>query len=114
VDYDREALGSAIAAAGQFGHGTFADLEFAGKRIAMLHGDDFKRLEATICGAGGAGWDLVCHGHTHVPRVDRRGKPGGSPGTTLVVNPGALYRASRHTIAFVRLPEVEAEIIALT
>jgi putative phosphoesterase len=111
VDYDREALGAAIAQAGQTCHGELAELDFAGRRIAMLHGDDVKRLNSMI---GSGEWDLVCHGHTHVARVDRRGEPGGSQGGTLVINPGALFRAARHTIAVVKLPELEAEIIAVT
>ena len=104
VDYDRGALRSAIAAAKQSCHDNFAELEFAGRRIAMLHGDDLRLLEETI--AGGR-FHLVCHGHTHVPRVER-------VGDTLVVNPGALYRANRHTIAIVHLSELTAEIIEVT
>jgi predicted phosphodiesterase len=48
----------------------------------------------------------VCYGHTHVAAIDRHGD-------TLVVNPGAIYRASRHTVAIVDLPTVEATIIDL-
>lgn len=103
VDYDRDVLRSAITAAKQSCHETFAELEFAGRRIAMLHGDDVRRLNETI--ASGR-FHLVCHGHTHVPRVERAGD-------TLVLNPGALHRANRHTIAIVRLIELEAEIVSV-
>jgi putative phosphoesterase len=103
VDYGRDALRSAIAAAGQSCHDDFAELELAGKRIAMLHGDDLRRLQATI--AGGR-FDLVCQGHTHVPRVERIGE-------TLVLNPGALFRATPHTFAIVRLDKLDVEIIPL-
>jgi Icc-related predicted phosphoesterase len=34
-------------------------------------------------------------------------------GETLVLNPGALYRANPHTIAVVELPEVSATIVAV-
>jgi putative phosphoesterase len=109
VDYNREALRAAIAAAHQSCHDNFAELDFAGRRIAMLHGDDMRLLEQTI--AGGR-FHLVCHGHTHVPRAERVEHPGKTD--TLVVNPGALYRANRHTIAIVDLSKLEAEIIEVT
>jgi putative phosphoesterase len=86
-----------IEQAGQTFHGRFGSLEIEGRRIAFLHGDDARLLEETI--AGGE-YDLVCHGHTHVAKRHARGK-------TLVVNPGALYRAERHSIAIARLPELE-------
>ncbi len=72
-------------------------------KIALLHGDDQKLLAKTI--ADGL-HQLVCHGHTHVPRQEKIGH-------TLVLNPGALYRANPHTIAIVRLPELDVEIIPM-
>jgi predicted phosphodiesterase len=48
----------------------------------------------------------VCYGHTHVAAIDRHGE-------TIVLNPGAIYRASPHSIAVVDLPAVEASIIEL-
>jgi putative phosphoesterase len=88
---------AAIDGAGGTLHGRFADIEIEGRRIALLHGDDQRRLHEAI--AGGQ-FDLVCHGHTHVAALDRMGN-------TVVLNPGALYRAPRHTIAIARLPELE-------
>ena len=41
--------------------------------------------------------DLLLHGHTHRMRATRVGR-------TLVVNPGALHRAARKTVALVELP----------
>jgi putative phosphoesterase len=102
VDSHR-ALGEAIRAAGQNCHDRFGRLELAGRRIAFLHGDDEALLNDTI--ASGE-WDLVCHGHTHVARRMQRGP-------TLVLNPGAIFRASPHSIACVQLPELEATIISL-
>jgi putative phosphoesterase len=96
-------LRSAIEEAGQVCHGRVGSLELGGVKIALLHGDDERLLEKTIAdGKHG----LVCHGHTHVPRREQ-------VGPTLVLNPGALYRAARHTIAVVELPEVKAEIVAV-
>jgi putative phosphoesterase len=97
VDADTRSLRAAIERVGGSCYGRFGSLEAEGKRIAFLHGDDERLLAETI--AGGR-YNLVCHGHTHVPgeRTD---------GQTIVLNPGALYRARRHTIALVRLPELE-------
>jgi putative phosphoesterase len=98
---DERTLPAAIAAAGQKCHGRFGSLLLEGRKLAWLHGDDEPLLDRTIaCGA----WDLVCHGHTHVPRCERLGR-------TLVLNPGALYRARRHTVAIVELPSLEAAVL---
>jgi putative phosphoesterase len=95
VDYDANVLRSAIEAAGQTYHGRFGELELSGVRIAFLHSDDGKLFRD--CVSSGR-YDLVCYGHTHLARQHREGK-------TLVVNPGALYRANPHSIAVVELPE---------
>jgi putative phosphoesterase len=97
VDTDADELREAIASTGQTLHGRFGTLECEGRRIAFLHGDDERRLRETI--AGGQ-YDLVCYGHTHVPRLERHGG-------TMALNPGALYRAQPHTLAVVKLPEME-------
>lgn len=102
VDRHRE-IGDAIRAAGQTCHDRFGRLELAGRRIAFLHGDDTALLNETT--ASGK-FDLVCHGHTHVARNIERG-------STRVLNPGALYRANPHSIAYVELPKLEATIISL-
>jgi hypothetical protein len=103
VDHDEAELRGAISAAGQTCHGRFGRLELAGRKIGFLHGDDAALLRQTI---DGGKWDLVCHGHTHVARRQQHGK-------TLVLNPGALYRATPHTIAVVELPAMQATIISL-
>lgn len=103
VDGDRRGLEAAIRTAGQQCHGRFGSLEIAETKIAFLHGDDTLLLRQTI--AGGQ-WDIVCHGHTHIARRERQGR-------TLVLNPGALYRATPHSLAYVELPALEATIVAL-
>jgi putative phosphoesterase len=97
VDGDAGALERAAAEAGHVLHGAFGELELAGRRIALLHGDDERRLRQVIASDE---YDLVCHGHTHVPRQERVGR-------TLVLNPGALHRATPHTLAVVELPGLE-------
>jgi putative phosphoesterase len=97
VDSNEQELRAAVAAISGFFHGRFADLRFEGRRVAVLHSDDSKRFLQTIAGGD---FDLVCYGHTHVAEQHHQGN-------TLVVNPGALYRAARHTIAIARLRELE-------
>ncbi len=93
VDSPR-AIRAAIEVAGQFCHDRFADLDWEGVRIAVLHGDDGPLLRQTI--ADGK-FQLVCSGHTHVASESRHNG-------TLALNPGALYRANPHTFAIVELP----------
>ena len=94
VDHNEGELSRAIAAAGQTCHGRFGSLELEGRKIALLHSDDRELFEETI---GSGEWDLVCYGHTHVPEQHQVGR-------TLVLNPGALYRAKPKMLAIVELP----------
>jgi putative phosphoesterase len=103
VDEDWAGLRRAIQAAGQTCHDRFGVIELLGRKIAFLHGDDAPRLKSTI--AAGS-YDLVCYGHTH--RAEQH-----LDGATLVLNPGALYRAQRHTIAIVELPALEAQHVSV-
>jgi uncharacterized protein len=96
-------LQTVIEEAGQTFHVRFGSIELNGIKIALLHGDDERLLRQTISEGK---YQLVCHGHTHVPRRERIG-------STLVLNPGALYRADPHTIAVIDLPTLAAEIIAV-
>jgi len=97
VDYDDESFAAAIEAAGQTCHGRFGSLTFDSVRIAFLHSDDQMLFQQTIHSGE---YDLVCYGHTHVPEQHL-------VGTTIVLNPGALYRASPHTYAIVDLPDLQ-------
>jgi putative phosphoesterase len=102
-DYETEKLAAAIQRAGQTCHGLFGDLEFDGVRVALLHSHDRRKFRETI---DSGDYQLVCYGHTHVAAIDRHGE-------TLVVNPGAIYRAEPHSLAIVDLPAVDATIIKL-
>lgn len=84
-------------------HERFGSLHFEGRRIAFLHGDDTPRLQEAIQAGT---FDLVCYGHTHVAEQHREG-------ATLVLNPGALFRAQPHSIAIVDLETLEATHIPL-
>lgn len=98
VDYDEGELSQAIEAAGQTCHGRFGALELAGRKIALLHSDDRELFEQTI---ESGEWDLLCYGHTHIPEQHKAGR-------TLVLNPGALYRAKPKTLAIVDLATLTA------
>jgi putative phosphoesterase len=103
VDEDVDEIDEAIRTAGQTNHGAFGQLELENRRIAFLHGHDLPRLRETI--ASGR-WDLVCSGHTHKRDLRREKK-------TLVLNPGALYRANPHSLAIVDLTTLEVTDVVL-
>jgi putative phosphoesterase len=103
VDSDATAFRQAIAAAGQTYHGRFGEIELAGRRIAFLHGDDTERLRRTIREGR---YDAVCSGHTHQAQIERHG-------ATCVINPGATYRASAHTVCLLTLPALKADLVTL-
>jgi putative phosphoesterase len=103
VDYDRAALKGEIARLKQTCCGEFGTIRREDREIAFLHGDDAGRLAQTIRGGRFA---LVCHGHTHVSRIERVGE-------TIVLNPGAVFRARPPSIALVELPALQATIVPL-
>ena len=104
VDQDRDPLRKQIQAAGQHCHGSFGELQIENRRIAFLHGDDARRLRETI---DSGDWDLVCYGHTHKKETHQEGE-------TIVLNPGALYRARPRTFAFVELPALNIEFVSIS
>lgn len=59
-----------------------------GRRIVFTHG----HLSAPIRAALDEEVEYLLHGHTHVTRDERIG-------STRVINPGALFRTSRYTVA---------------
>jgi putative phosphoesterase len=96
--YEDELYAAAVGSAGGSFHGRFADLQLGGRRIALLHSDDAKKFrQVTTSGE----YDLVCYGHSHIAEQHLEG-------ATLVLNPGALYRANPHQIAVVDLEKLEA------
>lgn len=102
-DTDPKPLQTAIELAGQTCHGEFGDFELEGIRIAIVHSHQPSRFAAAV---GSGRYQVVCYGHTHVALIERRGE-------TLVINPGAVYRATRHTVAVLELPELKAMIVGL-
>ncbi len=97
TDRQTEALRAAIEQAGSICHDRFAALTLAGRRIALLHGDDWRALGQA---AGSGQYDLVCYGHTHRFKEER-------VNNTLILNPGAVYRAGIPSVVVVDLPTLD-------
>jgi putative phosphoesterase len=102
-DIYRDDLTAAIRAAGLTSHGAFGDLKIGERRIAILHSDDHRKFHEVI---DSGEYDLVCYGHTHVAKIEEHGR-------TIVLNPGALYRANPHSLAIVDLDTMHTEVVNL-
>ncbi len=102
-DYDVSDLQRTAKAIGASFHGRFADLELDGKRIAMTHGDDNRLLSEM---ENSERFDYLFYGHTHEPEEHRTGR-------TLVLNPGALYRARPKTFVILDLTTGQFERLAV-
>ncbi|QDU58555.1 metallophosphoesterase family protein [Aeoliella mucimassa] len=102
-DYDQAGLAKVIEKAGQHCHGLFGDLEFEGVRFALLHSHERRRFQEAL---DNPEYQFVCYGHTHL--VDDRCIDG-----KHILNPGALYRAPKHSLAIVDLPSGEVNIVEL-
>ncbi|WP_437228343.1 metallophosphoesterase [Planctomicrobium sp. SH661] len=102
-DSETRSLRVAIEEAGQTCHGRFGELELDGRKIALIHSDDASLFQQTIASQE---YDLVCYGHTHRYEHHQEGK-------TLVLNPGALYRANPHSFAVVNLKTMKVTHVPL-
>jgi putative phosphoesterase len=63
-----------------------AELELAGRRVVVVHGDQHGSLTPEALRNAYPGADIIVYGHTHRPRVDRLDG-------VLVVNPGSAGAA---------------------
>jgi len=100
---DEDGLRWTIEQSGQTCHGRFGAVELGGRSIAFLHSDDTARLVETI---DSQQIDHVCYGHTHRAEHHRQDR-------TLVLNPGALYRATPHSFAVVDLSSMDVTPVTL-
>jgi hypothetical protein len=89
TDWDRAALARYAQSIGVACHGSFADLDLGGKRVAVIHGDDYTLKQRLLSEQN---HDYLFQGHTHL-RADERS------GRTRLINPGALHRAKEKTVA---------------
>lgn len=87
-DADEAALARHADRLGITVHHPVGRLEIGGRTIVFSHG----HMPELLNRAAAEGVDYVLHGHTHVQRDERRGR-------TRIINPGALCRAARFTVA---------------
>lgn len=87
-DWQTKPLAKYARDLGVIEHGMSGELTTDGKRVVFTHG----HLDTVMEQAIQSGADYLLHGHTHLQADDVIGK-------TRVINPGALFRASKHTVA---------------
>ncbi|MEO0477515.1 MAG: YfcE family phosphodiesterase [Planctomycetota bacterium] len=87
-DWESAALSRYADDLGVVVDGLSGELTIDGKRIVFTHGHERRVVDAAI----ESGADYLLHGHTHLQSDD-------TVGQTRVINPGALFRARRHTVA---------------
>jgi len=87
-DWEAKALTRYAQDLGVIVHGRAGEMVIDGKRLVFTHGHDDHAMDHAIASAA----DYLLHGHTHQQSDHRIGQ-------TRVINPGALFRASRHTVA---------------
>jgi putative phosphoesterase len=92
-DYDRASLKRYANELGIQCGDEFARLEFGNKKIAVTHGDNPSLVREV---AGGSDYQYLFLGHSHIPLDQMAGK-------VRIVNPGALHRAAKKTVAVVDL-----------
>ena len=84
--------------------GIFSELELENKKIALLHGQDTKKLNELILTGQ---YNYILHGHTHVKRNEK-------VGMARIINPGAFYpTVEEKTIAILDVINDEVEFIKI-
>jgi len=102
-DHDQDDLKRAIREIGGKLHDMFGILGIEGHRIGFTHGHldgPFRQLKHR------SDLDYIFYGHTH-QRDDHR------HGSTRIINPGALHRATPKTFVLLDLGSAEVKYIAL-
>jgi len=102
-EFDHAALRSVALALDLHCHGHVADLTFAGKRVALLHGHDGALVHKL---AHSGDYAYLIHGHTHARRDERLGK-------TRIINPGAVHRARSKSVALLDVATDELRFLEL-
>ena len=99
-DYDQDALGRAIRAIGGQILGRGGWIELGGRRIAVTHGDLVGEIRRVL----GSNPDYFLSGHSHQASDELRAG-------VRWINPGALHRASRWTVAVLDLDSDHLEFL---
>jgi len=101
VDSDRETLSADIVAHGGLCYGDQAEFKLEGFRIGVTHGHLTTVLNEL---EDSSEFDVLCSGHTHRAFNEKRD-------SMVRLNPGALHRAAKHTVAILELPSLDCEIV---
>lgn len=99
-DWQTQPLAQYARDLGVIEHGNAGELTVDSKRIVFTHG----HLNTVMDQAIQSGADYLLHGHTHLQADDVVGQ-------TRVINPGALFRASKYTAAVLTPASGECEVI---
>ncbi len=102
-DFELTVLRHAIAQVGGVCLEREGLVEFAGKRVAVAHGDRADRIRRLL----GSDPDYFLTGHTHQAEDERRG-------STRWINPGALHRANPWTVAVLDLAVDRVEFLTIS
>ena len=100
----RDFIGTKFAEIGISPLGDFAEIQIAGKKIALIHGTEQRIVDSLItCNS----YDLVVRGHNHKADI--------ITGRTMMVNPGEVcgYLTGRQTIALIDLETMQGQIVEL-
>jgi len=100
---NRSSLQEEIEQAGHNCHGRFGQLELADRRIAFLHGDDASRMRDELISGQ---WDFLFYGHSHEANNQQ-------VGSTRVVNPGAIRRTHKPSVAIMDLASGQVDHIPI-
>ena len=102
-DWDRLELQRYAQRLGIACYGNLGEVTLAGKRFAILHGDDERAKQRVLADQR---HDYLLQGHTHVPQ-DR------TVGRVRCINPGALHRAKEKTVAVLDTDADELTFVAV-
>jgi putative phosphoesterase len=101
-DYNQAGLLRAMSETGAVCLGRSGEIELAGKRIAVTHGDSTREMNRLSA----ARPDYLFFGHSHWPADERQGP-------TRWVNPGALHRAAFWTVVLLDLDTDVLELLTI-
>jgi putative phosphoesterase len=103
-DYDRTSLAAYAQTVGVQCLHIFGELELGNQRIAVTHGDDTRLVKQLLARQA---HDYLLLGHSHVLRDERVGR-------MRIINPGALHRAARKTVATLDLASDSLRLIEVS
>lgn len=88
TDWDRDALADYAQDLGIIVDDPVGDLDIDNGRLVYTHGHLSEPMDRALAEHA----RYLCHGHTHRAEDQRKG-------ATRIINPGALFRAQRYTVA---------------